>query len=261
MSKFANLMFVTTLLIAFAPVSAQEAGEIQDATIAAPGAHAVEFENDHVRVISAIASAGHKSPMHSHPPIVVVSMDTARIKVTNADGSQAIVNFRPGTVLWLDETAHEWELLAGEINVIAVEVKAAAEGAPAATETEADAAAETPVAEDGIQDATVAAPGAHSVEFENDHVRVISGIASAGHKSPMHSHPPMVVIFFDTARAKLTNSDGSEAIVNVRPGTVFWGDAGAHEWELLAGEIDAIAVEIKAAAKAGMAEASAEGTS
>lgn len=248
MSRFVSFTFVAALLIAFAPTAAQEAGEIQDATIGAPGAHAVEFENDHVRVISAIASAGHKSPMHSHPPLVVVSMDTARIKFTNADGSEAIVNFRPGMVFWLDGTAHEWELLAGEINVIAVEVKAAKE-ATAGDASEAQAEVEEAGAKEAeaIQDATVAAPGAHSVEFENDHVRVISGLASPGHESPMHSHPPMVVLFLDTARAKLTNADGSEAIVNARPGTVFWGDAGAHTWELLAGEINAVGVEIKAA--------------
>lgn len=141
MSRFVSFIFVATLLIALPPAAAQETGEIQDATIAAPGAHAVEFENDHVRVISAIASAGHKSPMHSHPPLVVVSMDTARIKFTNADGSEAILNFRPGMVFWLDGAAHEWELLAGKINVIAVEVKAAKE-AMAGDESEAQAKVE-----------------------------------------------------------------------------------------------------------------------
>ena len=111
-----------------APAAEKEssvAAEIQDATIAAPEAHAVVMENEHVRVISGLASPGHKSPMHSHPPLVLISLDTARIKVTNSDGTEVIVNLRPGTVLWSDGAEHSWELLAGEINVIAVEVKSA----------------------------------------------------------------------------------------------------------------------------------------
>ena len=130
MSKVLSLIVVATLCVSLAPAAAEE---IQDATIAAPEAHSVVMENEHVRVISALASAGHKSPMHSHPPLVIISLGTARIKMTNSDGTGAIVNVRPGTVLWGDGAEHSWELLAGEINIIAVEVKSAkpamAEGA------------------------------------------------------------------------------------------------------------------------------------
>lgn len=120
-----SIVVVATAMLALASthVGAQE---VQDATIAAPQAHQVVMENDHVRVISALAAPGHKSPMHSHPPLVIISLGTARVALTNADGSQAITDLRPGQVLWSDGGAHEWELLAGEINVIAVEVKAAA---------------------------------------------------------------------------------------------------------------------------------------
>ena len=130
MSKVLGLIVVVTLCVSLAPAAAEE---IQGATIAAPAAHSVVMENEHVRVISALASAGHKSPMHSHPPAVIISLDTARIKLTNSDGTGAIVDVRPGTVLWSDGAEHSWELLAGEINIIAVEVKSAkpamAEGA------------------------------------------------------------------------------------------------------------------------------------
>jgi len=122
MSKVLSLIVVATLYLSLAPAAAEE---IQDATIAAPGAHSVVMENEHVRVISALASAGHKSPMHSHPPLVLISLDTARIKLTNSDGTEAIVNLRPGTVLWIDGSEHSWELLAGELNAIVVEVKSA----------------------------------------------------------------------------------------------------------------------------------------
>lgn len=122
MSAFLKFIAIATLCLALSPVAAEE---IQDATIAAPEAHSVVMENDHVRVISALASAGHKSPMHTHPPLVLISLDTARIKFINADGGEQIANLRPGMVIWRDGGAHKWELLAGEVNVIAVEVKAA----------------------------------------------------------------------------------------------------------------------------------------
>ena len=122
MSKVLSLSGVATLCVGFATAAAEE---IQDATIGAAAAHSVVMENEHVRVISALASAGHKSPMHSHPPAVIISLDTARIKLTNSDGTEAIFNLRPGTVFWADGAEHSWELLAGEINAIAVEVKSA----------------------------------------------------------------------------------------------------------------------------------------
>lgn len=106
-----------------APVSAQE---VQDATIAAAEAHSVLLENEHVRVISALAAPGHISPMHSHPPLVIISLGTARVKFTDPDGSEQIADFRPGMVVWREGSlVHSWEVLAGEVNVIAVEVKSA----------------------------------------------------------------------------------------------------------------------------------------
>lgn len=70
--------------------------------------------------------------MHSHPPMLLVSLGTARFRFTSADGKKSIIDLKPGTVLWRDSTEHAWELLSGEINVVAVEVKSA-NGAKAAT--------------------------------------------------------------------------------------------------------------------------------
>ena len=122
MSKYIILLTITAAFAVHSPVFAEQ---VQDATVADPEAHSVVFENEHVRVISALAPAGYKSPMHSHPPLVVISLDTAHVKFTQADGSQQVATFRPGTVVWSDGGPHSWELLAGEVTVIAVEVKSA----------------------------------------------------------------------------------------------------------------------------------------
>lgn len=105
------------------PASAQKP---QHATIVDPGAHQVLFENEHVRVIVARASHGWESAMHSHPPMLVVNLGSGRQKVTWADGTTQIVDLNPGAVVWQENAFdHAWELLAGEVNVILVEVKSA----------------------------------------------------------------------------------------------------------------------------------------
>jgi quercetin dioxygenase-like cupin family protein len=106
-------------------VAAANAQTVQDATIADPDAHQVVLDNEHVRVLRALAAPGHKSPMHSHPPLLGVSLGTGRVRFTLADGKKQIFDLNPGTVFWIDGTQHGWELLAGEVNVVAVEVKAA----------------------------------------------------------------------------------------------------------------------------------------
>jgi hypothetical protein len=108
------------------PASAQKP---QDATIVDPDAHQVLFENEHVRVIHARASHGWGSAMHSHPPMLVVNLGSGRQKVTWADGTTQIVDLNPGAVVWQEDAfEHAWELLAGEVNVILVEVKSANAG-------------------------------------------------------------------------------------------------------------------------------------
>jgi quercetin dioxygenase-like cupin family protein len=122
MTRILAVLAIIALCLSSAPAGAQE---VADATIAAPAAHEVVLENEHVRVISAQASPGHQSPMHSHPPMVIISMDTARVRLTSPDGTETIISLRPGMVFWADSQAHEWELLSGEVNAIGIEVKSA----------------------------------------------------------------------------------------------------------------------------------------
>ncbi len=106
-------------------LAAAWAQKSKDATIVDPDVHQVVFENEHVRVLEARAARGYKSPMHSHPPLLLVSIGSARVKFTYPEGRQQIMDLRPGMVLWLDGVEHSWELLAGEVHVVGVEVKSA----------------------------------------------------------------------------------------------------------------------------------------
>jgi quercetin dioxygenase-like cupin family protein len=112
--------------------SAQAASQkAPDAVAIDPDHHNVVMENDHARVFEVRASHGARSPMHSHPPLVLVSVGSARGKLTTPEGKSTILDLRPGQVLWLENVQHSWELLSGDLHIVAVEVKSAAKAAAA----------------------------------------------------------------------------------------------------------------------------------
>lgn len=117
------LVVVLSCLVGMALVAtAQKSG---DAVAVDADVHNVVLENEHVRVFEARAAHGRKSPMHTHPSLVLVSVGSARAKLTLPDGKSSILDLRPGLVLWLENPEHSWELLAGELHVVGVEVKSA----------------------------------------------------------------------------------------------------------------------------------------
>jgi quercetin dioxygenase-like cupin family protein len=238
MNKFLQLASV----FAFA-MSAQAFGQSMapgDAVSVDPDVHNVVLENEYVRVFDARASKGTKSPMHSHPPFVLISVGKARLRMATPDGKTSIFDLNPGQVFWLEGVRHSWELLAGELHAIGVEIKSAQkEGPPpAAPQRKAN-------------DSATADPEAHHVLFENPHVRVFEGRTSGGRKSPMHSHPPSLFVSLDWMRLKLTLPDGKTVIHDFSPNQVLWfGDGAEHSWEALAGSGRVIAIEVKSAAAA-----------
>jgi hypothetical protein len=123
MSKLRAFLVLASLCVGIATASAQTA---PDSTVIDPDVHKVVLDNEHIRVVRALAPAGRKSPMHSHPPLLLVSLSTARVRFADPDGKTEIVDLQPGTVIWREDSVeHSWELLAGEVNVVAVEVKSA----------------------------------------------------------------------------------------------------------------------------------------
>ncbi len=118
---------LTTLLLICLGLAVALAGaqKSKDATVVDPDVHKVVLENEHVRVLDARVATGWKSPMHSHPPLLLISLGSARFKMTSPEGKTQIVDFYPGMVLWRDATEHSWEMLSGDAHVVAVEVKSA----------------------------------------------------------------------------------------------------------------------------------------
>lgn len=227
-------------ILAFA-ISAPALGQALapgDAVSVDPDVHNVALDNEYLRVFDARAAKGTKSPMHSHPPFVLISLDSTRFRMTMPDGKTSIFDLNPGQVAWIEGARHAWELLAGELHVIGVEIKSAQkEGAPPAA----------PVRK--ADDAVAVDPDTHHVLFENPHVRVFEARGTPGRTSPMHNHPPTLLVSLDWVRLKMTLADGKTAIHDFSPSQVLWlGEGGSHSWEVLAGSGRVIGIEVKAAA-------------
>ena len=118
--------FVLGVLLGAGFTAAVAQQKAQDSTIVDPDVHKVILENEHVRVLDARIAPGWKSPMHSHPPMLLVSLKAGRFRITGLDGKPQILDFNPGMVIWRDSTEHKWEMLSGEAHIVAVEVKSAA---------------------------------------------------------------------------------------------------------------------------------------
>lgn len=56
-------------------------------------------------------------------PLVAASLGKARLRMTTPDGKSSIFDLNPAQVLWMENVEHSWELLAGQVHLVAVEVK------------------------------------------------------------------------------------------------------------------------------------------
>ncbi len=98
--------------------------QAKDFTEVAADVGRVVLENERVRVVEIRAGAGSKSPWHSHPARVAVTLTSARFKATLPDGTTRISDSRVGQAVWRDAEEHADEVLAGTAHIILVEIKA-----------------------------------------------------------------------------------------------------------------------------------------
>ena len=95
------------------------------------------------------------------------------------------------------------------------------------------------------QDRAQAVPGM-KVLLENERVRVQFHDVAVGETVPMHTHPSYVAYVIKPYKARLRQADGTEKLVDRRPGDVFWGEPVTHTVENLGtNEIHNLIVELK----------------
>jgi hypothetical protein len=74
-------------------------------------------------------------------------------------------------------------------------------------------------------------PRYHTVDFENERVRVLRTVLEPDIRSPLHEHPPYVVVYVTELHTTMALADG-KLVDNVRRrGEVAWRDAMKHSTE------------------------------
>lgn len=74
----------------------------------------------------------------------------------------------------------------------------------------------------------------HTLEFENDWVRVVRYVIAPHEKTPMHSHPALVAVVLTDVNAKATTPDGKTSEIHQKAGSVAWRGPVVHAVENVA---------------------------
>ncbi len=213
--------------LAAATASAQDPAKVD------PAHCKVVLENQYVRVLRWSESPGDKSPMHSHPAAVSISLSAGKTRFTGPDGKTQEVETTPGQATWSEPTAHSSENLGtapGE--VVQVELKAK----PGAAMT-ALPASKDPVTLD---------PKHYKVVFQNARVRVLRVHYAPGEKSVMHAHPANVAVFLTDGHSTFGLPGGKTSESDFKARQVRWSGAEEHLPENTgATPLDLILVELR----------------
>ena len=167
----------------------------QDPVSLAPALYKVEVDNAWVRVLRLTLAPHAKTPVHSHPPEVLVW-----------------VNHDPGRTLFRPAATEVEENLSDEpVEEIVIELKPGRTASP-------------PVALDPV----VLDPDHHLVVLDNPDVRALRTILEPGLKSPLHEHPHYVVVYVTELHTTMELGDGRVVDNPRRAGDVGWRDFMRH---------------------------------
>jgi quercetin dioxygenase-like cupin family protein len=83
----------------------------QDPSKVEPKHYKLDFENEHVQVVSVHYGPHEKSVMHEHPGGVVVSLTEAHLRFTDENGKTREVYSKAGEVRWYPPFKHRVENL------------------------------------------------------------------------------------------------------------------------------------------------------
>ena len=167
----------------------------QDPVSLAPALYKVEVDNAWVRVLRLTLAPHTKTPVHNHPPEVLVW-----------------VNHDPGRTLFRPAATEVEENLSDEpVEEIVIELKPGRTASP-------------PVALDPV----VLDPDHHLVVLDNPDVRALRTILEPGLKSPLHEHPHYVVVYVTELHTTMELGDGRVVDNPRRAGDVGWRDFMRH---------------------------------
>jgi beta-alanine degradation protein BauB len=212
------------LIVAAATVAAQ------DPTAVSPKDYRVEVDNSWVRVLRVKQDPHEKTPMHEHPASVTVYLTDVDQRFAGQDGKTSEVRHKAGDVAYASAVERAEENLSDKpLELILIELKP---GAP------------KPISPPITLDPVKLDPTHHLVVFENDRVRALRTILEPHLKSPMHEHPPYVVVYITGLHVTQKLGDGRLVDNPRNPGDVAWRDAQKHETENI-GDRTAVEVQVE----------------
>ena len=195
-----------------------------------PAHHKVLFENDQVRVVRWSVAAGDATLYHSHPNNLNICLTDYNGNVTGPDAKVFRVQARAGSIGWRQSGSHAVANLGDRpMEGVIVEPRRPASSRP-----------------EGSPDPVVIDPERHTVEFENEHIRVLRERRKPGH-IPMHGHPDNVQVLLSDWSAILATADGNRHTIAGKAGDVRWRWATQHGGVVLGEKpVEQIVVEMKA---------------
>lgn len=200
----------------------------QDPVTVSPKNYRIEIDNNWVRVLRVKQDPHEKTPMLEHPASVTVYLTGVHQRFSGADGKAREEKHKTGDVAFAGAVNRAEENLADKpLELVLIELKP---GAP------------KPISPPITLDPVKLDPKHHIVVVENDRVRAIRTILEPHLKSPMHEHPPYVVVYITELHTTQKLADGRLVDNPRKPGDVAWRDALKHETENIG---DRTAVEIQ----------------
>lgn len=97
-----------------------------------------------------------------------------------------------------------------------------------------------------VEHALQADPERHTVDFENDRVRVVRIKYGPNETVATHSHLPGVVVFVTDQHVRFNLPDGTSQEIQAKAGDAVWMDATTHQPENLTDRpLEVLYIEVK----------------
>lgn len=213
MHKIKLISVLSSVLFLIGCNQTNETGnEYANGVVTDPAHYIVEFENDYVRVLRVKYSPGDTSSMHSHKPLLLVSLTGGLGEFTTPDGATEVrPALEPGMVIADAGDPHSVRTIFGSNEEhIFVEAKAPY------PKQEYDYPNAVDISEDV------------KIELEQFGLRAIRNKSAPGSSTPMHSHRPGVQVFLTDAMVELELPSGETSVSEFKAGSVSWVGKSQH---------------------------------
>ena len=181
------------------------------------GAEQTEIDNPWVRVLRVKLDAHEKTAPAQHPETVRVFITGGELRITDGARKSTDERRKPGDVRFAQGGTLTFENPSADpIEFALIDLK-----------TNAPKPVSPPITLDPVK----LDPKHHIVVLENNRVRVLHTILEPHVKSPLHQHPPYVVVYVTGLHTTMKLADGKLIDNRRKPGEIAWRDALTHQTE------------------------------